>query len=123
MTEDPFMQIRMKQLKTIEKISEEQSVLTQVELEDKYKEFADTNPKTWQAIMDRSFPIQHLRRKIELYSKFYERTKGEHQEKKFKADVKFGEHLAEEYLYPHTGKPSQQAMNEALAKAKKKLEQ
>ncbi len=117
------MQIRMKQLETIEKISQDQLSLTQVQLEDKYKEFSEKNPKTWQAIMDKSFPVQHLRRKIELYNKFYQRTSGEHQEKKFKADVQFGEHLAEEYLYPHTGKPSTKAMNEALAKAKKKLEQ
>lgn len=117
-----FIEIRRNQLKQIKEIIEDQKSMSQSNLEEKYKEFAEKNPKTWINILDKSFSVHHLERNVELYEQFYTRSSGDHANRKFEADVGFGEHLAKEYLYPHTGQPSQESKNVALGIARKKNE-
>lgn len=122
MSSDKFIDIQKEQLRQIKCIINDQDSLTRDQLEVKYEEFAKKLPKTWINIMDRSFFVSQLERKIELYEQFYKRSSGDHSNRKFEADVGLGENLAKEFLYPATGVPSQESRNLALGLARKKLE-
>lgn len=120
MSSDLFLQKRREQLRIIKDITNDQKELTRDQLERKYEDFAQKYPKTWINIMDGSFSIYQLERNVEIYEKYYKKSSGTHENRRFEADVGFGEHLAQQYLYPKTEQPSKEQKNKALALARKK---
>lgn len=120
MSSELFLQKRREQLNTIKSIIKDQKELTRDQLERKYQTFTEKYPKTWINIMDSTFNINQLERNVLLYEKYYKNSKGKHEEKRFNADVGFGEHLAQKYLYPTTGTPSNEQKDKSLAAARKK---
>lgn len=120
MSSDLFLQKRREQLRIIKDITNDQKELTRDHLERKYNEFAQKYPKTWINIMDGSFSVYQLERNVQIYEKYYKKSTGTHENRRFEADVGFGEHLAQQYLYPNTEQPSKEQKNKALALARKK---
>jgi len=124
MSSDKFLEIQKKQLEEIKQVDNDKNKLTRGELEKKYEAFAEKYPKTWINILDDNFVVSHLERKIEVYEKFYKRHShlNNHEDIKLQADMDFGETLAEEFLYPVTGKPSNLDRSRAETIIRKKIE-
>lgn len=120
MSSELFLEKRREQLNTIKQIMKDQKEITRDQLERKYQEFSEKYPKTWISIMDGAFNINQLETNVKLYERFYKKSSGPHQNRRFEADVGFGEHLAKKYLYPTTGTPTQEQKNRSLAIARKK---
>jgi len=120
MSSELFIQKRREQLNTIKSIINDQKVLNNNQLLRKYHTFSEKYPKTWINILDSTFNINQLERNVLLYERYYKNSKGTHENKRFQADVGFGEHLAKKYLYPTTGNPSNEQKNKSLALARKK---
>lgn len=114
---------RYKQLGEIEQVINDKKILTRGELEAKYETFAEKYPKTWVSIIDDKIMIGHLRQQIDSYVTMFKKSNGRtYKERKFNADLQFGNKLAEEYLYPTYGKPSKEALEKALVETKAKIE-
>lgn len=103
-------------------IAEDQKRLTRDQLEVKYKDFAEANPKTWLHLMDRNIDLQQLMYYHRSYKINYSKAKGNHRQRKFAADIKLGEKIADKYIYPKIGKPEPEQMAKAYAMAKIKSE-
>ena len=116
-----FLEIMNEQLNDIKLIDKDRKNMSRYKLETKWDSFAKKYPKTWLNIVDGNFIISHFERKLDLYISHYNRQTGNHYDKKFKADSNLGEDLAQEYLYPTTGIPSDEDKHIALALAAKKI--
>lgn len=118
--QEKFLSIQKEQLEIIKCIDKDRKTMYIGDLEKKYKDFMEKYPKTWLNLLDNKFVVSHLERKIELYEKMYRKSGGSHEKKKFNADVFMGERIADEYLYPSTGKPSTKDHSKAYNLAKEK---
>lgn len=117
-----ILDARYRQLDEIRQIFADIKTMTRVNLEKKYEVFSEKYPKTWISILDNDLKLGHLERNIEAYETMFRKSKGRtYKERKFQADVQFGEKLANEYLYPTTGKPTKESRNHALKNAKRQL--
>lgn len=122
--QEKILSIRRQQLAEIKEIFRDKSELTRGQLEAKYEAFAEKYPKTWVGIIDGTLLLGHLERNIEAYEIMFRRSKGRtYKERKFNTDTQFGEKLAEEYLYPTMGKPSEEQMKRALRIARENNDQ
>ena len=119
---DSFIQKREELVRTIFEINSDQNKLTRNQLENKYKSFIEKHPKTWLNLMDKKVNMQQFRENSTYYNQQYRHSRGNHNQKRFNADVQFGEKMAKEYLYPKTGKPDPKQMAKAFAMAKAKSE-
>lgn len=118
-----ILDIRYKQLEEIRGVMADKKVLTRGQLEAKYENFSEKYPKTWVSIIDDTIKLGHLERNIEAYEQMFRKSRGKtYQERKFNADLKFGEKLAEEYLYPTTGRPDRDSYNKALTETRRKIQ-
>lgn len=122
MDHEKFIKARREQLEEIRAVYEDKKILTRGQMEGKYKDFSEKYPKTWVNLMDGNFSIIHLERNLEIYENMYNKAKGNHYQKRFCADIDFGEQLAEKYLYPTMGKPDQEERKKAINEAKKQME-
>lgn len=123
-TQEKILSVRRRQLDEIRQVVEDQKTMTRGQLEAKYEAFAEKYPKTWVSLMDGNLHIGHLERNIEAYETMFRRSNGRtYKEKKFQADMQFGEKLAQEYLYPTTGRPDQKMLDKAQIKARKQLDE
>jgi hypothetical protein len=105
-------------LKTIEDITNDYSKLSRNELENKYETFSRECPKTWLHIMDKHININNLNQlkgQHETYIRLYERFGGTHAQRKKRTEFKLGQDLAEEYIYPTFGRPTQSQLDQATA--------
>ena len=120
--EKKVLENRYKQLDEIREVFADKKLLTRGEMEGKYTKFAEKYPHTWLGIMDDKITLGHLERNVEVYEHMYRKSKGRgYKERKFQTDMKFGEKLAEEYLYPTTGRPDTKNKNRALENARRQL--
>jgi hypothetical protein len=117
-----IIDIRYQQFEEIKKVMEDKKILTRGKLEEKYEAFSEKFPKTWISIIDETIMIGHLLRNIEAYEQMFRKSGGKsYKDRKFDADVEFGEKLAEEYLYPTTGRPDPMDYAKALSETKEKI--
>ena len=121
--EEAVLSYRRKQLDEIRCIFDDKKTLTDGELREKYDDFIKKYPNTWKSIINNDITLGSLERNIDVYEHMFRKSKARgYKEKKFSTDVKFGEKLAEEYLYPTTGKPNTKTMDKALKKARNNLD-
>lgn len=118
--QERILEIKRRQLEEIRTIFGDKQILTRGQLEAKYEAFSEKYPKTWVSIMDGTLMLGHLERNVEAYETMFRKSRGRtYKERKFNTDSQFGEKLAEEFLYPTFGKPSDSDMNRARNLAKK----
>jgi hypothetical protein len=118
--ENKFIYYREKLISTMQDIQEDSKTLSRNELEEKYKTFSEKHPKTWINLMDNKVNMEQLRNYSNNYNNYYINSTGEHKDKRFNADVQMGQDMANEYLYPKTGKPSEKQLKVAYELAKVK---
>ena len=121
MDHDKFIQTRRDQLEEIRAVYDDKKILSRGQMETKYVAFSEKYPKTWVNLMDGTFSMLHLERNLEIYENMYNKAKGNHYQKRFCADIDFGENLAEKYLYPTMGKPDPEEKKKAIKQAKKQM--
>lgn len=121
--QERYLEIRKNQLEEIKNVYNDLENMSETELYTKHAAFREKFPKTWKNLLDRNIQLGHLERNIEVYEEMFRRQKHRsYSDKKFGADLEFGEKLAEEYLYPTTGRPSASGRSNALKKVKKSHE-
>ena len=92
------------------------------ELNEKYKEFKESCPKSWETLINKDLEMNQFVKYSEKYKNNYIETPGSHEEKKFNADADFSKKMADEFLYPNLGsKPSENQYRKTFKKAKKAL--
>jgi len=116
--EQAILDFRRKQLEMIRVIKEDIAAgMPKTELEDKHAAFAEKYPTTWKNID--TVNLVHMARSIDNYESIYRRSKGRtYKDRKFAADTEFGQAVAEELLYPTTGRPDQASLDKAMATVK-----
>lgn len=97
-----FLKAKQDHVNTIEAIARDVS-LGVPNLDQKYANFMKNNPKTWMHLMDGKVNVAQLRSMNNVHNVIYERSKGDHNVKKFAADAQLGEAMAQVYLYPKVG--------------------
>lgn len=116
--EQIVLDVRRKQLEMIRVIKADIAAgMPKNELEDKHAAFAEKYPTTWKNM--ETVNLVHMARSIDNYENIYRKSKGRsYEDRKFAADTKFGQEVAEELLYPTTGRPDQASIDKAMAQVK-----
>lgn len=92
------------------------------ELNEKYKKFKESCPKSWETLISNDLDMRQFVKYSEKYKSNYIESPGNHEEKKFNADADFSKKMADEFLYPKLGsKPSENQYRKTFKKAKKAL--
>jgi hypothetical protein len=86
----------------------------------KYTEFAADKPKSFNHTVDGNFDEDTFIKMMQTYSNKHTSAVND---KAFEATTAIGEMLAEKYLYPKVGKPSDDDKSKALAAVKLKVQQ
>lgn len=89
------------------------SGMTREQLYKKYTDFAANKPKTFNQTVDGNFNEEMFLKICKTYSSDSDKQKG---------TLAVGEMLAEKFLYPTTGKPSDEDRSKAIAAMNKKMQ-
>jgi hypothetical protein len=107
------------QINIIHEIMNDKKILHRNEIDKKYSKFSENNQKTYLNVLDDKVDIVKLEQMYKVYSEMY--SKEHCVDKKFEADLKFGEYMAEEFLYKNgVQRPSKKDMDRARAIVRKK---
>ena len=105
-------------LETVKQIQNEMKngkTVDELSISPAYSEFKEKYPKTWVHIMEGNFSTTEFKKMNNIYQNVYNMKEGEHFDRKNIANVAVGNHLAEKFLYPTTGKPSMEDMEKGYA--------
>ena len=108
----------IKEVKSIQK--EMKNGKSVEELSVQFMEFKEKYPKTWMHIIEGNFSTIEFNKMNEVYQTVYNLKEGEHLDRKNIANVAIGNHLAEKFLYPITGKPSMEDMQKGYTQVLEK---
>ncbi len=98
-------------LKNYENINNDKHILTQNDLDEKYKDFKKTFPKMYETILTNDHSYEHLKNMLSIRSKMKSKNISN-----VAGNVQAGEYLSRQYLYPVVGEPSLEQKKEALQK-------
>ena len=105
----------------MEEIKKDMDKLTKAQLEKKYEDFKEANPRLWLHILDGSVDLEEYNRLVGIQKKVLDQSSGSDKDKMFESSVEVGEVLARKYLYP-IKEPSKaekdKAYQQALYKSK-----
>jgi hypothetical protein len=110
------------QIKTIREIMMDRTRMHRDDIDKKYSKFADMNQKTYINVFDNKVDVIKLEQMYDRYAAIYNTEQGI--DKKFETDLKFGEYIAEEFLYKNgIQRPSDKDMARARKIVRKKRDE